>query len=97
MAVAPATSSVSPVQGLSPQQLAATKKAAQDFEAVFISEMLSHMFKGLETDPMFGGGPGEDMFRGMMIQEYGKKMAAGHGIGISDQMQKMLIRMQQQG
>ena len=71
-----------------------TKAAAQDFEAVFLSEMFSHMFEGLNVDPMFGGGSGEKMFRSMMVQEYGKMMAKGGGIGISDQLQKMMIQMQ---
>jgi Rod binding domain-containing protein len=81
---------------LNPQQLAQTKAAAKDFEAVFVSEMMSHMFEGIETDPVFGGGQGEDIFRGMLIQEYGKQMAKGPGIGISDQLQKVMIQMQQQ-
>ena len=71
-----------------------TTAAAKDFEAVFLSEMFSHMFEGLNVDPMFGGGQGEKMFRGMMVQEYGKMMAKGKGIGISDQVQKMMIQMQ---
>lgn len=74
----------------------ATKAAAKDFEAVFISQMMSHMFEGVKTDPMFGGGEGEEMFRSMLVQEYGKQMAQGQGIGISDQMQKMMLQMQQQ-
>ena len=93
MAIPPVTSAAPP---LSPQQMESTKRAAKDFEGMFISEMLSHMFEGLETDPMFGGGHGEDMFRSMMVQEYGKKMAAGGGIGISAQLQKVMIEMQQQ-
>jgi Rod binding domain-containing protein len=76
-------------------QMAKTKEAAKQFEAVFISEMMSHMFEGVSSDPMFGGGAGEDMFHGMLIQEYGKEMAKTSGIGISDQLQKMMIQMQQ--
>lgn len=72
------------------------KAAAQDFEAVFLSQMMSHMFEGIETDPMFGGGAGEDMFRSMMIEQYGKQIAQGPGIGISAQLQKTMIQMQQQ-
>ncbi len=72
-----------------------TAAAAKDFEAVFLSEMFSHMFEGLNVDPMFGGGQGEKMFRGMLVQQYGKMMAQGHGIGISDQLQKMMIQMQE--
>ena len=81
---------------LPPQQLAQTKTAAKDFEGVFLSEMMSHMFEGTQTDPEFGGGQGEDMFKGLLVQEYGKEMAKGNGIGIADQLQKMMINMQQQ-
>ncbi|MEZ0223212.1 MAG: rod-binding protein [Alphaproteobacteria bacterium] len=76
---------------------AKTADAAKDFEAVFLSEMFSHMFEGIDVDPMFGGGGGEKMFRSMMIQEYGKDMAKHGGIGISDQLQKMMIQMQEKG
>ena len=86
----------SPASTLPPQQLAQTKAAAKDFEGVFLSEMMSHMFEGTGSDPMFGGGQGEDMFHGLLVQEYGKQMAKGHGIGIADQLQKMMIQMQQQ-
>lgn len=79
-----------------PQSDLKTKAAAQDFEAVFLSQMMSHMFEGVGTDPVFGGGAGEDMFRGMLVQEYGKVMAKGGGVGLSDQVQKAMIQMQQQ-
>lgn len=71
------------------------KEAAQQFEAVFLGEMFSHMFEGTEVDPMFGGGQGEKMFRSMLIQEYGKEMAKGPGIGISTQLQQMMLKMQE--
>ncbi len=71
------------------------EKAAKDFDGSFLSEMLSHMFDGLDVDPMFGGGHGEEMFRGMLVSEYGKQIAAGPGIGISKQIQGMMIDMQQ--
>ena len=74
-----------------------TLEAAKEFEAVFLSEMFSHMFEGLPVDPMFGGGGGEKMFRGMLVQEYAKNMAQGRGIGIADQLQKFMIQMQEKG
>jgi Rod binding domain-containing protein len=74
-----------------------TQAAAKDFEAVFLSEMFSHMFEGLDVDPMFGGGTGEKMFRSMMVQQYGKIATQGKGIGIADQLQKMMIQMQEKG
>ncbi len=71
------------------------KNAGQDFEGVFLSQMFSHMFEGLDADPVFGGGAGENMFRGMMVQEFGKQMAKTQSIGLSDQMQKTLLHHQQ--
>lgn len=72
------------------------REAAEDFEAMFLSEMFNHMFSGLDVDPMFGGGHGEEMFRSMMVQEYGKIMARSHnGIGLADHIQKAMLDIQQ--
>jgi len=78
-----------------PDNLEEIKTTAKDFEAVFISQMMSHMFKGIKADSMFGGGNGEDMFSSMLVTEYGKEMAKGSGIGIADQLQKAIIQMQE--
>ncbi|HRJ67716.1 MAG TPA: hypothetical protein PLW48_11320, partial [Alphaproteobacteria bacterium] len=55
-----------------PKNINEIREAATEFEAMFLSEMMNHMFSGVEVDPIFGGGNGEQMYRGMMIQEYGK-------------------------
>ncbi len=81
--------------GLTPKQFAQTKATAKEFEGVFISEMMSHMFEGVGTDPEFGGGQGEDMFKSLLTNEYGKQMANAGGIGIADQLQKAMIQIQQ--
>lgn len=79
-----------------PENIDDIRKTATEFEAMFMGEMLNHMFAGIEVDPMFGGGSGEKMFRSMMIQEYGKVMARSHsGIGLSEQIQKAMIDIQQ--
>lgn len=71
-------------------------KAAQDFEAVFISQMLSHMWQGVETDGMFGGGQAEETWRGMMVEEYGKQVARAGGIGIAADLKQAMLSMQEQ-
>jgi Rod binding domain-containing protein len=70
-------------------------RAAKEFEGVFVSEMLSHMFEGMPVDPAFGGGHGEEMFRGMLVTEYGKAISAGPGLGLSSQIRDMMIQIQQ--
>ncbi len=71
------------------------RRAAEEFEAVFISQMMAPMFEGLETDEMFGGGPGEDIYRSVLIEEYGKSIARAGGIGLSDAIQREIIRLQE--
>ena len=71
------------------------KKAAQEFEAVFISQMLDHMFAGVGTNEVFGGGQAEDIYRSMMIDEYGKLMAKNGGIGVADQVTRQLLQTQE--
>lgn len=71
-------------------------EAAEKFEAFFISQMLEHMNAGLETDPMFGGGHGEDMWKSMMNQEYGKEIAKSGRLGITEQVMQGMLKMQEQ-
>jgi len=68
---------------------------AQEFEAVFISQMLGQMFEGISTDGPFGGGQGEAMFRSLMLDQYGKQIAADGGIGLADQVTKELLKHQE--
>ncbi|HUO99307.1 MAG TPA: rod-binding protein [Rhizomicrobium sp.] len=74
---------------------AAAKKAAQDFESVFLSQMLGSMFEGISTDPPFGGGQGEEVFRSLMIDEYGKQIASQGGIGLADSITRELLKGQE--
>ncbi len=69
-------------------------KIAKDFEAVFLSEMLKPMFEGIEVDDTFGGGKGEEIFRGMMLQEYGKELAEKDITGIQTQVKNKLLEAQ---
>jgi peptidoglycan hydrolase FlgJ len=73
----------------------AIRKAAEEFEAVFVSQMLAPMFETLESDTMFGGGPGEDIYRSMMVEEYGKVIARSGGIGIADSVTREMLRIQE--
>lgn len=78
-----------------PVDLVAAKKAAQSFEAVFLSQMFGHMFDGVGKDTLFGGGQGEEMFRPMMLDEYGKLVAQKGGVGIADAVMRTLISQQE--
>lgn len=76
---------------------AAMAEAAKEFEAVFMAQMLKPMWAGLETDPVFGGGPGEDVMRDMMVQEYGKSLVGLDGGALSKAVMDVMIRLQEDG
>jgi Rod binding domain-containing protein len=73
----------------------AAKKAAQQFESVFISEFLSQMFADIPTDGPFGGGQGEQMFRSLMLDEYGKQIEKQGGFGLSAPVASQLLKLQE--
>lgn len=77
------------------KNLKAIDAAAQEFEAVFLSEMIKPIFEELKSDPMFGGGQGEEVFQGMMVQEYGKLMSERGGVGIAEHVKAEMIRIQE--
>ena len=69
------------LQAAAPQD---AKKAAEGFEAVFLTQFVSSMFQGLETDRLFGGGSGEKMWQGFLTQHIAEAFAERGGIGIAD-------------
>ena len=92
MSMAQSGAIVMPHAGKTPAQ---TEKAAKDFEAVFISQFVSSMFEGIKTDGMFGGGQGEEMFRSLMVDEYGKQIAAQGGMGLAAAVTRQLLSHQE--
>lgn len=59
------------------------REAAADFEAVFYSMMLTQMRKAVPKSGLFDGGQGEQVFQGLLDQEYTRQAALnGEGLGI---------------
>ena len=71
------------------------KATADDFEAFFVSHAFEDMYADISSDPLFGGGEGENIFRSFLLQEYGKQVAKAGGIGISDMVQRQLLQLQE--
>ena len=79
-----------------PATAAEAQAAGKKFEAMFISQMLKPMFDTLPTDGWFGGGQGEEMFRGMMVENYGKQIANhGNGLGLAASVTHALLKAQE--
>ena len=68
---------------------------AVDFEAVYLAQMLQPMFDNLKAAEPFGGGFGEDVWRSLQVQEYGKAIAKSGGIGLADTVAQELIHAQE--
>jgi flagellar protein FlgJ len=73
----------------------AIREAAVEFEAVFAAQMLKPMFDELDSDGMFGGGHAESVFRSLLVQEIGEKVASRGELGIADAMTAELLRIQE--
>jgi flagellar protein FlgJ len=70
-------------------------RAAEDFEAMFLTQMMQPMFEGVSTDGIMGGGQAEEVYRSFMLDEYGKLMARAGGIGVADHVRKELLKLQE--
>jgi len=67
---------------------------AQDFETLFISSMMQHMFTAIGKDGPLGNGPGVGVWRSMLTAQYAKSFVKAGGIGIANQVYKSLLARQ---
>lgn len=86
------TSAQSPQQTREQDEM---RRAAEEFEAVFLSEMLAPMFESLDTDGLGGGGMGEQIFRPMLVERYAESISRAGGVGVADSIVREFVRMQQ--
>jgi len=81
-----------------PDRAVRLRKAATEFEAVAIGELLAPMFATVDTaHGLFGGGEAEATWRPMMVQAIGRQMAAHGGLGLADSIYSALMRAQENG
>ena len=67
-------------------------KAAQDFEAIFVKQMLNSMRKTVDKSGFVEGGMAEEIFEDMLYDEYAQKMTRVAGFGLADQVYLQLVR-----
>ncbi|SFI47532.1 rod-binding protein [Albimonas pacifica] len=69
---------------------AALRKAAVEFETMFLAEALSAA--GLGRPPEgFGGGVGEQAFTSLLVREQARLLAESGGIGLAERIYRSLI------
>jgi flagellar protein FlgJ len=75
---------------------AALQKAARDFEAMAIGQLLAPMFDTVDSaHGLFGGGAGEETWKPMLVAEFGKHIAAHGGFGLAAPVMAAMLRMQE--
>jgi peptidoglycan hydrolase FlgJ len=85
-----------PATTLPPAQVEKIRKAAQDFEAMAINQLLAPMFATVDgSKGMFGGGEGEAAWKPMMISAVAKQMAASGGFGLAQPVMQQMLRLQE--
>ena len=66
-------------------------KVSQDFEALFIKQMLDAMRKTIhKEDDLPGGGFGKDVYEDMLYDQYARKMAATAQFGLADMIYRQV-------
>jgi hypothetical protein len=65
-------------------------KVSQEFEAIFIKQMLNVMRKSVSKTGLMDGGMAEEIFEDMLYDEYAQKMAESGSFGIADMIYKQL-------
>ncbi len=71
------------------------RHAADEFEAIFISQMLKSMSVGVKTDGPFGGGQSEEIYRDLMNEQLGKAVTSKGGVGLSDAIYREILKSQE--
>ena len=67
---------------------------AQDFESMFISSMMQHMFTGIGKDGPLGSGPSIGPWRSLLTEQYAKSFVKGGGLGLANQVYKSMLARQ---
>ena len=71
-------------------------KSAHDFEAMAIGQLLQPMFDTVDNaHGLFGGGPGEEAWKPMLVQEFAKQIEAHGGLGLAKPIYDAMLRIQE--
>ena len=73
---------------------AAMREAAQAFEAQFLGQMFHFAMRDVPVDAVFGGGPGERVFRDMLTDAWAEETVRAGGIGVADAVLRTLVEAQ---
>jgi Rod binding domain-containing protein len=71
------------------------ERAAREFEAMLIGQLLAPVFNSVRAPEIVGGGgASEKPMAAMLQEEFAKSIAAAGGFGIAEQIKAQLIELQ---
>jgi hypothetical protein len=73
-------------------EAAQLRKVAKDFESIFMAQVLKGMRETVHKEDAFHGGPGEDLFEGLLDEEISKRIAGQGSLGIGELLYRDLSR-----
>ena len=79
-----------------PNDRARLEQAAQEFEAVFLAQILNGLTSGLEGDGPLSGAA-SDPFASMLQDEYARMISRSGGVGVSDAVLQEMLKIQEIG
>jgi Rod binding domain-containing protein len=82
--------------GARPAIDARMRETAQEFEAVFLAQVLQTMNAGIGGPGPFSDGDNE-AWSGMLQEEYGRLISRSGGIGVADSLLREMLKMQESG
>jgi peptidoglycan hydrolase FlgJ len=83
-----------PAPGGDAPRIDALRHAAQEFEAIFLAQVLGTMSQGLGGDDLLGDGQ-DDVFRDMLNEEIAKLISRSGGIGVADAVLREMLKAQE--
>ena len=96
--IAPASHALTapPMRPSAPMDSAKLWKTARDFEAMALGELLKPMFDTADSKSnLFRGGEAEKTWKPMLVDEFGKQIAANGGLGLAGPIHDAMLRMQE--
>lgn len=74
---------------------AAMRRAAQEFEAQVLAQLLQPVFATVDTaSGPFGGGAAESQWRPMLVEAYAGSVVRTGGLGLADAVVREMLRAQ---
>ncbi|MAG13779.1 MAG: muramidase [Spirochaetales bacterium] len=77
---------------IEPREDKALYSACQDFEALFVKQMLNSMKSTIPSASIDGSGYGKEIYEDMLYTEYAQRIAKHGQLGIAELLYKQMIK-----